>query len=172
MQVLFRLFRKLSRQMCTLPTLAERPFRSHWLSVLADASSASLAQVMRDEALPDDACWLRRPETGLVMVRGRISGDGAPFPLGELSITRCALRLADGTVGMAWVQGRRPREAQWAALIDARLQQAGVKSVDDDAWQRWIAPLAHARAARQAARQAAAERTRVNFFTVVRGENA
>ena len=43
--------------------------------------------------------WLRWPETGAVMVRGRTSGTGAPFNLGEMTVTRCALRLAGGEVG-------------------------------------------------------------------------
>lgn len=158
--------------MCTPSSSAETPLRGRWLSALASASADALAAVLGEDAVPADARWLRRPETGLVMVRGRISGDGAPFPLGEMSITRCALRLADGTVGMAWVQGRRPRDAALAAYIDARLQQAGVSSTSAEEWQRWIEPLVRARAAQQAARRAAADRTRVNFFTVVRGEDA
>ena len=36
---------------------------------------------------------LRRPEIGLVMVKGRISGSGAPFCAGEMTVTRAAVRL-------------------------------------------------------------------------------
>ena len=32
------------------------------------------------------------------MVRGRVGGTGAPFNLGEMSVTRCSVRLADGSL--------------------------------------------------------------------------
>ena len=52
---------------------------------------------------------LRTAETGLVMLRGRIGGDGAPFNLGEATVTRAAVRLASGEVGFCL--RARPRRA-------------------------------------------------------------
>ncbi|MBA4742282.1 MAG: phosphonate C-P lyase system protein PhnG, partial [Azoarcus sp.] len=42
---------------------------------------------------------LRPPETGLVMTRGRAGGSGQRFNLGEITVTRAAVKLADGSVG-------------------------------------------------------------------------
>ncbi|MGH8773356.1 MAG: phosphonate C-P lyase system protein PhnG [Burkholderiales bacterium] len=110
--------------------------------------------------------WLRPPETGLVMVRARAGGTGAKFNLGEMPVTRCALKTEDGVVGHAYVQGRSHRHAELAALIDAMLL-AGMSEIES----RVISPLAQARAARAALAQAQAAATRVEFFTLVRGEN-
>ena len=57
-------------------------------------------------AEPPDYVELRAAESGLVMVRGRIGGDGAPFNLGEATVTRATVRLASGEVGFAYVLGR------------------------------------------------------------------
>src|SRR5262245_512416 len=141
--------------------------RRRWMSVLALASAAEL-----------EACWravgeaprhrvLRRPETGLVMVRGRAGGTGVRFNVGEATVTRCAVELAQGTVGVAYVRGRDHRHAEMAAVLDALLQDPARR----DALERSvIEPLAEAHAAR---RRAAGERvapTRVEFFTLVRGD--
>ena len=56
------------------------------------------------------------------MARGRPGGDGAPFNLGEMTVTRCTVRLEDGTVGHAYVAGRDMRQAELAAVLDAVLQ--------------------------------------------------
>lgn len=110
--------------------------------------------------------WLRPPETGLVMVRARAGGTGVKFNLGEMPVTRCALKTEGGVVGHAYVQGRSHRHAELAALIDAMLL-AGMAEIES----RVISPLAQARAARAALAQAQAAATRVEFFTLVRGEN-
>ena len=65
---------------------------------------------------------LRGPEAGLVMVRGRAGGGGAPFNLGEMTATRCTVRTEAGFVGHAYVAGRNERQAELAALADALLQ--------------------------------------------------
>ena len=65
---------------------------------------------------------LRGPEAGLVMVRGRIGGGGGAFNLGEMTVTRCTVRVGDGVVGHAYIAGRDERRAELAALCDALLQ--------------------------------------------------
>lgn len=146
--------------------------RRRWLSILAQSEAADLDAHLPLAKLPGDAVWLRRPEHGLVMVRGRAGGTGAPFNLGEMSVTRCALRLADGTVGLAYLRGRNALHAQRVALIDGLMQQAAGNDGSATAWSVWIAPLEAALLARRCQRKASAERTRVEFFTVVRGEDA
>ncbi len=143
--------------------------RKSWMAVLAKAPSEALAE--RLAALPGPlprAETLRGPETGTVMVRGRAGGTGAPFNLGEMTVTRVTLRLDDGTVGHATVQGRDHAHARRAALADALLQGARA----DEVARMVVAPLEQAASMRRAARAGKAAGTRVEFFTVARGEDA
>lgn len=96
--------------------------RRRWMGILARAGAAGIeARLAEAPPLPPHL-RLRGPETGLVMVRGRAGGDGAPFNLGEMTVTRCAVRLEDGTVGHAYLAGRDRRGAELAAALDAALQ--------------------------------------------------
>lgn len=141
--------------------------RRRWMSALATARPESLeAAWARLDPRPEYA-FLRRPEVGLVMVRGRAGGTGTRFNLGELPVTRCSVRLGEGAIGHAYVGSRALRHAELAAVFDALLQdeprRAGLVA-------RLIEPL---EAFREASRVAAAARsapTRVEFFTMVRSE--
>ncbi len=141
--------------------------RQEWIAVLARADAASLAAALpAPAALP---AWriLRGPETGLVMLRGRAGGTGAPFNLGEMTVTRCTLRLdADrggSLVGHATIPGRDARHAELAALADALMQHPDWQATLSRAL---IAPLAEAQAAVRAAIAARAAATKVAFFTL------
>lgn len=145
---------------------AETTARQRWMGLLARASATELARrIAALEPLPPDEA-LRGPETGTVMVRGRTGGTGAAFNLGEMTVTRCSLRLPDGAVGHAMVQGRDRHHARRAALVDALMQ--GPRAAEAE--RAVIAPLAEAEAARRARRAAKAAGTRVQFFTLARGE--
>lgn len=141
--------------------------RKGWMSLLAKAPPARLASLF-DEAGPKPGfTWLRPPEVGGVMLRGRMGGTGAPFNMGEMTVTRCALKLASGEVGHAYVQGRDKAHAERAALVDALMQTARADTLRAEV----LAPLeAEAQAARTS-RAAKAAATRVDFFTMVRGED-
>ena len=137
------------------------------MGLLARASAERLdALVAGLEAWPDFV-WLRPPEVGGVMVRGRAGGTGAPFNLGEMTVTRCALRLATGEVGHGYVQGRDKAHAERAAVIDALMQTDRASALRATVLEPLAREIADARAAR-AARAAA---TKVDFFTMVRGED-
>ena len=111
---------------------------------------------------------IRPPETGLVMLRGRIGGSGSAFNLGEATVTRCAVRTAKGHEGHAYVMGRNHSHAKLAAVCDALLQDEGQHAeVDAQVLRPLQALMAEQRSL--AARKAAA--TKVDFFTLVRGEN-
>ena len=141
--------------------------RRRWMSVLAQAPVSEVEAHWRAVANPPAYRMLRWPETGLVMVRGRAGGTGTRFNVGEMTVTRCALQLEGGAVGLAYVRGRDRRHAELAALFDALLQDPARR----DALERAVVtPLAGAQAVR---RLAAAERvapSRVEFFTMVRGD--
>jgi alpha-D-ribose 1-methylphosphonate 5-triphosphate synthase subunit PhnG len=146
--------------------------RRAWMAVLARTPRAELEAALA-AALDGDAApafdWLRAPQTGLAMVRGRIGGTGNAFNLGEATVTRATLRLrgADGTVGVACHLGRDKRRAELAALADALLQQP---ERHDRLHAQLIAPLAARTEAQRAARRAATASTKVEFFTMVRGD--
>jgi alpha-D-ribose 1-methylphosphonate 5-triphosphate synthase subunit PhnG len=137
------------------------------MSVLAQAPVGEIEAHWRALANPPPYRMLRWPETGLVMVRGRAGGTGVRFNLGEMTVTRCAVQLEGGAVGLAYVRGRDRRHAELVALFDALLQDPARREALDRAV---VTPLAAAQAAR---RHAAAERvapSRVEFFTMVRGD--
>jgi alpha-D-ribose 1-methylphosphonate 5-triphosphate synthase subunit PhnG len=115
--------------------------------------------------------WLRAPETGLAMVRGRVGGTGDAFNLGEATVTRATLRLREpataAPVGVACHLGRDRRRAELAAIADALLQ---LPQHTEQLHAQLIEPLAaRIAAAREARRQDTAD-TRVEFFTMVRGD--
>ncbi|MFN0264522.1 phosphonate C-P lyase system protein PhnG [Tepidamorphus sp. 3E244] len=111
---------------------------------------------------------LRGPETGLVMVRGRAGGGGDAFNLGEVTVTRCTVKLATGEVGHAYITGRDGEKAKLAATLDGMLQRNENRA---DVEARVIAPLAEGIAASDRTRTAEAEKTKVDFFTMVRGDD-
>ncbi|MES2185993.1 MAG: phosphonate C-P lyase system protein PhnG [Pseudomonadota bacterium] len=111
--------------------------------------------------------WLRAPETGLMMVQGRAGGTGERFNLGEVTVTRCALRLATASaaVGVSYVLGRSHRRAQLAAVADALLQDPAQQLALEVALLR---PVRQHLAAQRAQRHARAQGSKVEFFTVAR----
>lgn len=140
--------------------------RKAWMGLLAKAQAGALVAAYEGLGLTPEFAWLRAPETGGVMVRGRAGATGAAFNLGEMTVTRCALRLADGRVGHAVVQGRDRRKAEVAALCDALMQGDEATEVRRGV----LEPLATAAQDRARVRAEKAAATKVDFFTMVRGE--
>ncbi|MBN9091139.1 MAG: phosphonate C-P lyase system protein PhnG [Reyranella sp.] len=139
--------------------------RQRWLSVLAKASEDRLESLWKELGPAPAYNVLRRPEIGLVMVQGRISGSGAPFAAGEMTVTRAAVRLDGGQLGIGYVGGRKPRQAELVAALDAMGQTPE--------WQQKIeaevvAPLVAEAEARRRQRASQAAATKVDFFTVAR----
>ena len=145
--------------------------RAQWLALLARAPLALLEQVLQPhtQAAPH---WLRKPETGLMMVQARTGGSGERFNLGEMTVTRCALRLSNTpvhrNVGIAYVVGRSHRHAYLAAVADALLLD---ESVHRELERSLLAPVRELLAANKLARQARAKTSKVDFFTVARESN-
>lgn len=150
------------------PDSADAPARRAAMATLAQAGADELAERLgRLPGIPDSED-LRPTEIGLVMLRGRIGGDGSPFNLGEATVTRAAVRLASGEVGFSYMLGRQPEKARMAAVCDALLQHpAYCARVESDVLAPIRAQL-DAERARQRARTAA---TKVEFFTMQRGED-
>ncbi|MEM7237097.1 MAG: phosphonate C-P lyase system protein PhnG [Pseudomonadota bacterium] len=141
--------------------------RKTWMSILATAPAARLNSAWADLGCDPEFTWLRQPEIGGVMVRGRMGGTGGPFNLGEMTVTRCSLRLSCGALGHGYVPGRDKSKARIAALCDALLQTAEAGAVR----ARVLDPLAEEADATRATRAGKAAATKVDFFTMVRGED-
>lgn len=136
------------------------------MAVCTSATRNELATVLVSLGKLPPATDVRGVESGLVMLRGRMGGDGRPFNLGEASVTRAAIRLDDGRLGFAYQFGRDREKARSAALLDALWQGA-----ERNAVEKALAPISARLAANagRKARQVAA--TKVEFFTMVRGED-
>lgn len=142
--------------------------RPEWMALLARAPQNLLV-----DALPQSGSgqpqWLRKPETGLMMVQGRAGGTGERFNLGEITVTRCALRLAgadaQAPVGVAYVLGRNHRQAQLAAMADALLQDAAQHRLLEE---KLLTPLRQHLQKLQGVRHGRAQTTKVDFLTVAR----
>ena len=136
------------------------------MAVLAHAEGAEIAACLEAVALPAYE-RLREAESGLVMVRGRAGGDGASFNLGEATVSRAAVRLATGEVGFGYTLGRNSGKALMIALCDALVQSNAFSDVVES---KVIAPLRAARLAGQQEKAARTAATKVDFYTMVRGE--
>ena len=139
---------------------------------------AVLSKAVREDMDLLEAAWraldptpevraLRPPETGLVMVQGRAGGRGQRFNLGEMTMTRCAL-LVNGVAGFGYVAGRNPRHSELAALFDGLLQDENLRAGLQESLIGSLEARALARHAETAAKSAA---TKVDFFTMARGED-
>ncbi|MFN7125152.1 MAG: phosphonate C-P lyase system protein PhnG [Allorhizobium sp.] len=111
---------------------------------------------------------LRGPETGLVMVKGRIGGGGAPFNLGEATVTRASVRLSDGRIGHGYRLGTDRKAASLSAVLDAVAQDEAARAALET---QLFAPV-EARLLVDAEKlEAETAATKVDFFTMVRGED-
>ena len=136
------------------------------MAVLAHSDMAEISGHLDAIALPAHEN-LREPENGLVMVRGRIGGDGAPFNLGEATVSRAAIRLASGEVGFGYTLGRDHDKARMIALCDALIQTSDhAEAVEAQV----LAPLRARMISERDRKAAETAATRVDFYTLVRGE--
>lgn len=146
--------------------------RADWMALLARAPQELLESVLGPQAAATPR-WLRAPETGLMMVQSRAGGSGERFNLGEVTVTRCALRVdaagAPAPVGVAYVLGRSHRQAQLAALADALLQDPAQQAALD---ARLLMPVRQYLAQLRAERAGRAQSTKVDFLTVARESGA
>lgn len=148
---------------------AHTEHRKQWMAVLAKADWEQLDTLWQQTKISRDYSVVRGPETGLVMAQGRMGGSGSPFNVGEITVTRCTVRLSEGSImGHSYVMGRSRKHAETAALLDGLMQDPKVgPQVESDI----IVPLQKVHAARRQNAQAKAAATKVDFFTLVRGED-
>lgn len=145
--------------------------RQNWMATLAKAPLEALeSRVCQVADLPEYR-FLRSPETGLTMVRGRAGGVGQVFNLGEMTLTRCVVQLLamypEPMTGFGYVAGRSHRHAELAALCDALLQHDDWHDAVDE---KVLEPLGVIAQEKREQQQQQTASTKVDFFTMLRGE--
>jgi alpha-D-ribose 1-methylphosphonate 5-triphosphate synthase subunit PhnG len=141
--------------------------RRRTMELLAKADDTVLIAAWNALDSKPEVARVRGPETGLVMLRGRIGGGGSPFNLGEATVTRATIRLGTGEIGHGQTLGLSRRKAELAAIFDALAQRPEYQPPIDTLLNDIAATLAEQDA--ECERQTAA--TKVDFFTMVRGED-
>lgn len=148
--------------------LANPKLRALNMALLARAPQSLLQNALQAH-IPQELNWLRKPETGLMMVRGRVGGNGEAFNLGEITVTRCAIKIKDSQlkdrVGVAYVLGRSKSHALLASLADALLQDENKSHF----WQETlITPIQELIHQRKKMKSDLAQETKVDFYTLAR----
>lgn len=138
------------------------------MATVASSPGEAVIRLWRAAGLECDAQAVRGPETGLVTVRGRMGGGGAAFNCGEATVTRATVRLDSGEVGHAYALGRDREKVRVAAIIDAQWQSPQMRAQVE---QALLAPLRQDLDAERQRRREETEATKVDFFTLVRGED-
>lgn len=157
----------MTEETASAPLSLEQAARQKNLAILAQAP-ADVLNSKFNALTPPPYELVRQPETGLVMVRGRMGGTGSPFNLGEVTVTRCVVRLDSGETGSAYALGRDKTKALQSAVIDALWQRDGDRAqIEADV----LTPLSKDQSSRKTSVREETEATRVNFFTMVRGDN-
>ena len=141
--------------------------RKSWMSLLATSSQSDLLNLWEQKKIKVNYVWLRTPEIGSIMAQGRMGVTGDKFNIGEVTITRCSLKLNCGTIGHSYVQGRNKKKAEISALCDALMQTKMSKEINKNI----IIPLEKIKKDNKDKILSKAEATKVDFFTLVRGES-
>lgn len=138
------------------------------MAAFAQASGHQLRELGQAAGLPLEAELLRGPETGLVTVRGRIGGGGAPFNTGDATVTRATVRLPSGQIGHAYALGRDKEKVRLAAILDAAWCAEETRAAVEE---KIVAPLQRMQAEADVKRRTETAATKVDFFTMARGED-
>lgn len=142
--------------------------RKDWLAILARAELPELEKAVSDLPNQPDYHFDRAPEFGMMMSEGRTGGTGQRFNLGHISITRTALRLSSGAQGVGYCLGQNEKKAEYIALFDALMQTDQADHIK----AHLIEPLRQAQAEEREKSSRKSASSSVDFFTMVRGENA
>ena len=142
--------------------------RQRLMRICSQATLAELSAALARLAPLPAIEVVRQPEVGLIMLRGRMGGDGAQVKAGEATITRAVVRLASGELGFSYLLGRSLEKARLAAIVDALGQSSRFRDRLEIVLLAPVMRRVHTERSLQRAETAA---TRVQFFTLVRGED-
>lgn len=145
--------------------------RRRWMRAFALSDTDALETGLGCLPAIPEYTYLRKPEAGMVMLEGRTGNAGQRFNLGEMLVTRCAVRMATAqgeVAGFAYIAGNRPWHAEAAAVLDALMQQPDYADLLE---RELVTRLSAAQSAKRRKTEAETARTKVDFFTMVRGED-
>ncbi|MDK9759491.1 phosphonate C-P lyase system protein PhnG [Vibrio sp. D173a] len=142
--------------------------RQKWMSVLAQSSFTELKAHWDELGLNAEYAMVRQPEIGLAQVRARMGSTGRQFNMGDVTITRAVIKLNSGELGYSYLQGRDKPHAELAAVIDAVMQNGKQAEAINT---QVIEPLAAMKHERDSQRRQEVAASKVDFFTMVRGED-
>lgn len=142
--------------------------RQQWLATLAHSRSEDLLRFWQQLEIDPECEVIRQPEVGLTRLQGRMGGTGDAFNFADTTITRAVIRLADGTLGYGFIQGRDKHKAMLVAIADALLQQTEFHL---RLQTHLIQPLAELQQLAKANTAKEMASSKVDFFTLVRGED-
>ena len=141
--------------------------RKAWLSLMATCDKKRILSLWQNSQINVDFGLIRDAEVGAVMVKARQGSTGDAFHFSEMSLTRCSVRLVSGEIGHGYHQGRSKQAAKIVALCDALAQTEAYSEIE----KKIFNPLNEARQKRQETLRKRAATTKVDFFTLVRGED-
>ncbi|MDR2350926.1 MAG: phosphonate C-P lyase system protein PhnG [Deltaproteobacteria bacterium] len=141
------------------------PERRERMETLALSPPEALEEILEKFPKFSEPVILRAPETGLVMVRGRTGGDGDAFCLGEALVSRAAVSI-DGIVGFGMVLRSNSNHALNCAVLDA----LGRHPDSRERVREELARLSAKREEKIKMEEDRVKETRVEFFTMVRGD--
>ena len=147
---------------------ALRDARLRWLGICVRVPQDEVRHFWNGLDRPDIRV-LKAPEVGLVMTQGRTHGTGSPFLLGEASMTRCVVSDTEGLglLGYGQILGRDKGLARAIADLDLLAQDIEFGPQID----LWVAAWADELQALDSAEAERVQATRVDFLTLVRGED-
>ncbi|WP_027695944.1 phosphonate C-P lyase system protein PhnG [Vibrio litoralis] len=142
--------------------------RQQWMSALATADFEQLSELWKSQSFTPNYQLIRAPEIGLAQVQARMGGTGNRFNVTDVTVTRCVVKLESGDLGYSYLSGRNKPHAELAAVIDGLMQS---ETYQQELMMSVIEPLQTTRAQKHQLRQQQVAISKVDFFTLVRGED-
>ncbi|SHN61572.1 phosphonate C-P lyase system protein PhnG [Desulfovibrio litoralis] len=145
--------------------------RQKWMATLSCAELQDLEDAI--SLLPNTLSYhyLKAPEAGLIMLKAKTGDKSHTFNMGELLVTRCIVSLTweqQSTTGYAFIKGDSQRHAELAAVYDALMQ---IESFNKILSTKLISPLNLKQKNKKQQMTKEIAETKVDFFTMVRGED-
>lgn len=149
------------------------------LSVLSKSAFNDIDNFWQTLSITPSYTLLKTPEVGMTMVRAKTGGAGQEFNMGEMTVTRTVIRLDSiescsesektqaGIIGFGYTAGRETKKSELIAVIDACFQLSAYAELIEE---KILQPLSEQLQEKETLQSEKVDSTKVNFFTMVRGE--
>lgn len=142
--------------------------RQRAMGVMAKSELKAISDCWQTLNITLDYDTIKPAQVGMAMVRAQAGTEGLVYNQGEMTVTRCVLQeKATQVMGVGYTQGRSKQKATLMAEVDLALQNA---SHQNDVIEKLVEPLEQAHQRAVAQQNKATDATKVDFFTMVRGE--